>query len=214
MNYIHDNHEIIHRDLKPSNILFQKKNDLNSIKICDFGLASEVGVGFFDQNDDNAGTMIYQPPEQLKSTQYGKKVDIWSTGMIMYELLTKGGHPIFGSDFYNKLERSVEEFKDIMNTISSSEKIVKQNKNYSDLALKLMENMLNVNPNLRYSSARALKHPWITRNLDSVIPLNMYEEMQLNMKAYEKLKYATRLAFAMSIINHKVLKKELNKELL
>jgi serine/threonine protein kinase len=187
---------------------------LNSLKICDFGLASEVGVGFFDQNDDNAGTMIYQPPEQYKSTQYGKKVDIWSTGMIMYELLTKGGHPILGDDFYNKLERSIEEFRNIMNTISPSEKIVKKNKNYSDLALKLMENLLDVSPKLRYGSTRALKHPWITRDLDSVIPLNMYEEMQLNMKAYEKLKYATRLAFAMSMINHKVLKRELNLELL
>jgi serine/threonine protein kinase len=158
--------------------------------------------------------MIYQSPEQYKSKQYGKKVDIWSTGMIMYELLTKGGHPILGDDFYNKLERSIEEFRNIMNTISSSEKIVKKSKSYSDLALKLMESLLNVSPRLRYSSKRALKHPWITRDLDSDIPLNMYEEMQLNMVAYEKLKYATRLAFAMSMINHKVLKRELNLELL
>jgi len=72
LNYIHDKHELIHRDIKPGNILFMYKNDLDSLKIWDFGLASQVGVGFYDQNDDNAGTLIYQAPEQIRSDSYGK----------------------------------------------------------------------------------------------------------------------------------------------
>lgn len=72
VNYMHEQHEVIHRDLKPGNILFLRKNDFNSLKICDFGLASKVGIGFYDQNDDNAGTLIYQAPEQVSSQQYGK----------------------------------------------------------------------------------------------------------------------------------------------
>ena len=147
----------------------------------------------------------------MKSSSYGKKVDIWATGMIMHELLTKGGHPLLGLDFYNKLDMPVEEFKSKMTTLIKSEKIVEKTSTFTDFAFKLMENMLSVNPNPRYSCKRALKHPWITRNFESKIPMNMFEEMQLNMKAYEKLKFATRVAYAMTMINHKVLKRDLVK---
>ena len=208
LRYIHDRHEIIHRDLKPGNILFLRKNDLNSLKICDFGLANQVGVGFFDQNEDNAGTLIYQAPEQMKSSSYGKKIDIWATGLIMYELLTKGGHPLLGIDFYNNLEMSIAEYKEKILNITSSDKVVKQHPSLSSLAFKLLENMLNVNPNLRYSSNRALKHPWVTRDVNAKIPLNMYEEMQLNMNAYEKLKLAQKVAFAVSLLKQTVIKQQ------
>lgn len=212
INYLHERFEILHRDLKPANILFQRKNDLESIKICDFGFANELGAGFFDQNDDNVGTLIYQAPEQMKSTTYGKKADIWGIGMIMYELLTKGGHPFLGIDFYNKLDMGVEEFQKIMTNLIRNDKILKDDSHFTPMAYKLLESLLNVNPNLRYSSQRALKHPWISRDFEAEIPLNMFEEMQLNMKAYEKLKFATRVAYAMTMISDKVLKKELVKE--
>jgi serine/threonine protein kinase len=197
---------LIHRDLKPGNILFLRKGDLNSIKICDFGFANEVGSGFFDQNDDNVGTLIYQAPEQMKSTSYGKKADIWAIGMIMYEILTKGGHPLLGLDFYNNLDMSVDEYKKKISKLSSHDGIVQPNDAISELALKLLQNMLSLSPNVRYTSHRVLKHPWVTRDMEAQIPLNMYEEMQLNMRAYEKLKFATRMAFAMSMMDKKVLK--------
>lgn len=210
LSYIHENHEIIHRDLKPSNILFLRKDDLNSLKIWDFGLANNIGVGYFHQNDDNAGTLIYQAPEQVKSTSYGKKIDIWATGMIMYEILTKGGHPILGIDFYKEWEMSLDEYKNKMMKITSNEQVVKPKSCISSLAFKLLQNLLNVNPKLRYSANKALKHPWITRDKDAKIPLNMFEEMELHMRAYEKLKLATRVAFAMSLLNEKVIKTDKN----
>lgn len=213
LDYIHDRFEVIHRDIKPANILFLRKNNLESIKIWDFGFANEVGVGFFDQNEDNVGTLIYQAPEQMKSSSYGKKVDIWAIGMIMYELLTKGGHPFLGGDFYNKLDMEVVEYKRKMMNLIKDDKILKKNTQFSSLAFKMMENLLNVAPNYRYSASRALKHPWITRDLEAKIPMSMYEEIELSMRAYDKLKLATRVAYAMTMISHKVLKKDLVKEI-
>ena len=72
IKFIHDKHDLIHRDIKPGNILFLSKNDIDSLKIWDFGLAVNIGVGFDDQHNDNTGTLIYQAPEQIKSTNYGK----------------------------------------------------------------------------------------------------------------------------------------------
>lgn len=127
--------------------------------------------------------------------------------MIMYEILTKGGHPMLGSDFYNELEMSIEEYKQNMMSGSNDTKILKENNNISKLAFRLLENMLNVNPNTRYDALIALKHPWITRDKNGIIPLSMYEEMQLNIVAYDKLKLVQRMAFVLSILRDKAVKK-------
>ena len=135
------------------------------------------------------------------------KVDIWAIGMIMYEILTKGGHPMLGDNFYHSLDMSVEEFKGIMLSADNKFKIMKVNNDLSILAMRLLENMLNSNPNNRYDAQVALKHPWITRDKNGIIPLSMYEEMQMNIMAYDKLKLVQRVAYAMSILNDKVIKK-------
>lgn len=192
---MHDKHDLIHRDLKPSNILFLYKNDLDSLKICDFGLTSKVGVGFYDQNDDNAGTLIYQPPEQIKSTSYGKKVDIWSIGLIMYETLTKGGHPELGSNFYSSMDMSMEEFKAMMLDTDSSYDVLPKCINIKHKPYSLLEHLLQTNPNLRYAAKTAIKHPWITRDKNGVVPMNMYQEMQMNINAYDKLKHIQKVVF-------------------
>ena len=115
IQYIHDSHEMIHRDLKPANILFLKKDDITSIKIWDFGLANEVGAGLFDQNYENVGTIMYQAPEQMdEAYSYGKSADIWAAGMIIYEMISKGGHPILGADIHNNVWMTVEKYKDKM----------------------------------------------------------------------------------------------------
>ena len=85
LNYLHTNN-IIHRDLKPSNILFDKNNN---IKITDFGMS----IKQLDSNKDNTigsdlfGTYIYSSPELLKDNYYSIYSDIYSLGIILFELL-------------------------------------------------------------------------------------------------------------------------------
>jgi calcium/calmodulin-dependent protein kinase I len=72
---------IIHRDLKPENLLYQTEDDSSIIKITDFGLAR------FVQNElatTACGTPNYVAPEIIEGHGYGKEVDVWSIGVIIY----------------------------------------------------------------------------------------------------------------------------------
>lgn len=79
---------LMHRDLKPENILFLKKNDLNSLKIADFGLAQDVDT--FPFLYPKCGTPGFVAPEILSQSgalaKYGLKCDIFSCGVILYIL--------------------------------------------------------------------------------------------------------------------------------
>ena len=125
------------------------------------------------------GTIIYQAPEQMSDASYGKAVDLWATGMIMYELLTKGGHPFIGDDIH-KFERiKIEEYRQLLSSKWNKFKASKSIKHISKLAKHLLNNLLDFRPNHRYNAYRALKHPWITRDQNDAIPLNVYQELQL-----------------------------------
>jgi len=98
---------IIHCDLKLENILLKNTNDLNSIKVVDFGLAREPGI-----YDYTAGTPGYCAPETISDHSYQKKSDIWAIGILTYMLLF--GKTPFGSennsDKYLKKSENSEKF--------------------------------------------------------------------------------------------------------
>ena len=81
---------VCHRDLKPENLLLsQPQGDEEiSLKICDFGLSVALGEGTLNEQQ---GTWAYWAPE-MWTGQYGKQVDMWSLGVILYILLS-GRHP-------------------------------------------------------------------------------------------------------------------------
>lgn len=83
---------IIHRDIKPGNIIFSGDGEL---KIIDFGLAKLKDTSLLTQTGTILGTVAYMSPEQLKGTTVDKRTDIWSLGVILYEMLT-GVHPFKG----------------------------------------------------------------------------------------------------------------------
>jgi len=100
--YAHLNN-VLHRDLKPENILITDKKRPGSIKITDFGLAKFIRSGSISAS--SAGTPIYMAPEAW-SGSFSDKSDIWSLGIILYELLT--GAPPFLDDSLDGLKRKIE----------------------------------------------------------------------------------------------------------
>ena len=105
-------------------------------------------------------------PEQANSATYGKAVDIWSVGLIMYSLIS-GYHPLYLStdsqqDYLNKLAKPHWKFTDT----------------FTILAKDFFLHMCNMDPNYRYDTATAQDHPWITRNVLAIIPKTLHEQLQ------------------------------------
>jgi len=96
---------VVHRDLKPENLLLASKCKGAAVKLADFGLAIEV------QGDQQAwfgfaGTPGYLSPEVLRKEAYGKPVDIWACGVILYILLV--GYPPFWDEDQHKLYQQIK----------------------------------------------------------------------------------------------------------
>lgn len=87
LRYMHEI-DICHRDIKPENLLMASKESDSDLKLCDFGFAMHT-TG--DDMDEVCGTPGYMAPEILNGVKYGKIVDVWSFGVVMYILL--GGYP-------------------------------------------------------------------------------------------------------------------------
>ena len=173
VHYLHS-HEIVHRDIKPENIMLSENNDLTSLKLIDFGLSALLVNEY--QEREYCGTFLYMSPEQLEQKMYSKAVDLWSIGIIMYMLLNNGKHP-----FFNKGDRRLSYIEKIKET-----KIKLHNK-CSAMAKLLLNKLLEVKPLSRYTVDKALKHPWITRNVNDKIPM-MYNEVLKKQNLLDKFK--------------------------
>jgi serine/threonine protein kinase len=104
--------DIVHRDIKPANIILPLDAD---IKIVDFGLAKLKGQPKLTQQESTLGTISYMSPEQAEGSELDMCTDIWSLGIIFYELLT--GRSPFAADYdqavvYNILNSPLPSIKE------------------------------------------------------------------------------------------------------
>ena len=161
---------VIHRDLKPENIMFKRKNDLNSLVICDLGIAGEL-KNIYSFMDDKCGTLTFMAPEIIMDRQYDNLVDIWSAGIIMYIMESGGCHPLL------KEPKTKSEFiEDI-----KSKKNYSFPKHFPLIARNIFLKMCKYEPCFRYNAIKSLNHPWITRT-NVNIPLTVIEDLEKEEK--------------------------------
>lgn len=137
---------IIHRNIKPENILIHD----HTIKICDFGLSKSM---FLDTIKNSiCGSPKYMAPELFKYKKYSRKSDIWSLGIILYEILHKH------NPFKDKNINELEDFK-----------CTTQDLNQRSNIFNLIENMLIVDDTLRMNWTDLLEYTLIFDNVQKPI---------------------------------------------
>uniref|UniRef100_A0A8C5E2S1 calcium/calmodulin-dependent protein kinase n=1 Tax=Gouania willdenowi TaxID=441366 RepID=A0A8C5E2S1_GOUWI len=178
---------VVHRDLKPENLLLASKSKGAAVKLADFGLAIEV------EGDQQAwfgfaGTPGYLSPEVLRKDPYGKAVDLWACGVILYILLV--GYPPFWDEdqhrLYQQIKAGAYDFPSPeWDTVTPEAK-------------DLINKMLTINPAKRITAAEALKHPWISHR--STVASCMHR--QETVECLKKFNARRKLKVSISNSNH------------
>jgi serine/threonine protein kinase len=150
MNYL-DTQGVFHRDIKPENILIHNEHpekliEKDVIKITDFGFSNYIRSEE-EMYTTICGTPLYMSPELLKGKPYTKKSDIWSIGIIAYELFHKRhpyGKPRSMPQLYNAIKNTPIQYSDTC----------------SPLFIDLLNGLLDIDESKRLSYAEILAHPW------------------------------------------------------
>ncbi len=133
--------------------------------VADFGFAIETAN--LHINQENVGTVLYQPPEQAVPEFYGKPADIWACGFIMYELLS-GQHPLW--------EKDEDDRKSYKGKLKAYVELDLEKPCFSEMARSLLKRLCALKPSKRYKAREALEHPWITREVNASVPLTQVEK--------------------------------------
>lgn len=163
LNSIHELN-IVHRDIKPANIMI---NFYSEIKLIDFGLSIDISLNKSPNN--MVGSAFWMSPEMIKMKPHSTACDIWSFGIILYEILIG-----------KKISKQIKSFRAMFeNAVLGGPNLknkVKNNKNSDDLIfgnfqiqkelwsddfLNFIQECLNPDPDLRPTAKKILSHPFL-----------------------------------------------------
>lgn len=155
IHYMHSKN-VVHRDLKPENILIRDKGTFPELMIADFGYAMETEG---DVLTEQLGTPNYVAPEVLLRQPYGKAVDVWATGVILFVML--GGSFPFNHPHQNTLFRII---------IKGAYKFSAKWDSVSAEGKDLVSKILVVDAASRITTQDILNHPWMSMELAMDLP--------------------------------------------
>jgi calcium/calmodulin-dependent protein kinase I len=173
--YCHEKN-IVHRDLKPENLLYSDHTDQATLKLADFGLAKLLDAETMLHTQ--CGTPGYVAPEIVKNDPYGTQVDMWSLGVISYILLC--GFPPFYDDNNQKLFKAIKSGKYEYPSPFWDD--------VTDLAKDLIDKLLVLDPNDRYTAKQVLEHPFITGSSPSTRKLEHFNKCMVSYNARRKFR--------------------------
>lgn len=149
VEYLHSRN-IVHRDIKPENILCDGRSWPLRIKLTDFGLSRELSNSGDECMRSHCGTAYYLAKEVFDGNGYGKPVDLWAVGIVLFVILS-GRFCFFGDTderFMRRLRAGVRFPESEWGTISEG-------------ARSLIRGLLRPDPATRLTASQALRHPWL-----------------------------------------------------
>uniref|UniRef100_A0A8C7CGV7 Peripheral plasma membrane protein CASK n=1 Tax=Oncorhynchus kisutch TaxID=8019 RepID=A0A8C7CGV7_ONCKI len=183
LRYCHDNN-VIHRDVKPHCVLLASKENSAPVKLGGFGVAIQLGESGLVAGG-RVGTPHFMAPEVVKREPYGKPVDVWGCGVILFILLS-GCLPFYGTK--ERLFEAIIKGKYKMNP--------RQWSHISESAKDLVRRMLMLDPAERITVYEALNHPWLKERDRYAYKIHLPETVEQLRKfnARRKLKGAVLAA--------------------
>nr|XP_057938877.1 peripheral plasma membrane protein CASK isoform X16 [Doryrhamphus excisus] len=183
LRYCHDNN-VIHRDVKPHCVLLASKENSAPVKLGGFGVAIQLGESGLVAGG-RVGTPHFMAPEVVKREPYGKPVDVWGCGVILFILLS-GCLPFYGTK--ERLFEAICKGKYKMNP--------RQWVQISESAKDLVRRMLMLDPAERITVYEALNHPWLKERDRYAYKIHLPETVEQLRKfnARRKLKGAVLAA--------------------
>ncbi|ATZ80470.1 serine/threonine protein kinase [Bodo saltans virus] len=156
LKYLYKNN-IVHRDLKPSNILINDKYPHDILKLADFGFSR-----YFNSENDTqinlmtsfCGTPLYMAPELLIDKKYDSNADLWSFGIIMYEMM-------YGCNPYGECKNMI----DLLTNVQTNN--IEFKSGYSEQCLSLVKSLLKIDASERIDWKLFFKHEWFDKQIPS-----------------------------------------------